>query len=105
VSLRNCPDCGREVSASALACPYCGRPNRKASAFLGIAGALVFVAAGVAAVLWLSGRYRETSAESKPTAPPPETLVAQPYRQLERSLTTSIGYNRKLYVFRIENRD
>jgi hypothetical protein len=72
---------------------------------LGVAGALVFVAAGVAAVLWLSGRHRETSGESKATAPPRETLVAQPYRQLERSLTASIGYNRKLYVFRIENRD
>jgi len=26
MGLRKCPDCGREVSDKAPACPYCGRP-------------------------------------------------------------------------------
>jgi len=34
-----------------------------------------------------------------------ETAIAQPYRALEQSLTASIGYNRKLHLFRVENRD
>jgi hypothetical protein len=38
-------------------------------------------------------------------ATPPETVIARPYRHLEQSLTASIGYNRTLYLFRIENRD
>ena len=27
MALTTCPDCGREVSSSAPACPHCGRPN------------------------------------------------------------------------------
>ncbi len=36
---------------------------------------------------------------------PPQTIIARPYRQLEHSLTASVGYNRTLHLFRIENRD
>jgi hypothetical protein len=40
------------------------------------------------------------------TSPPPQqTIIARPYRQLERSLSAAIGYNRTLYIFRVENRD
>ena len=28
-SLINCPDCGKEISKSADACPHCGRPRDK----------------------------------------------------------------------------
>src|SRR5579859_7521420 len=27
MALTTCPDCGREVSTAAPACPHCGRPN------------------------------------------------------------------------------
>lgn len=32
MALTTCPDCGREVSTSAPACPHCGRPNAPALA-------------------------------------------------------------------------
>src|ERR1041385_346162 len=32
MALTTCPDCGREVSTSAPACPHCGRPNAPAVA-------------------------------------------------------------------------
>lgn len=34
-----------------------------------------------------------------------ETVVAEPYRQLAGGLTANVGYNRRLLLFRIENRD
>src|SRR5207244_81878 len=57
----------------------------------------------VALALW-SGTHDETPRNN---APPKarETVIAHPYRMLERSLSASIGYNRSLQVFRIENRD
>lgn len=30
MALARCPDCGREISTEALACPGCGKPNRSA---------------------------------------------------------------------------
>lgn len=108
MSLRTCPDCGKDVSSSAPACPHCGRPNRKAPVVLGIAGALVFVVAGVAAIVWWSEPRKEAPGDTTAPAAPataPETVIARPYRQLEHSLTAAVGYNRTLHLFRIENRD
>ena len=34
-NLRNCPACGRDVSARAPACPHCGEPFRLAAAGAG----------------------------------------------------------------------
>ena len=52
-----CPDCGREISASAPACPHCGRPMGEASPagppkpVAGIAAVLVFAGYGILRVL------------------------------------------------------
>jgi membrane protein YdbS with pleckstrin-like domain len=40
MALTTCPDCGRDVSTSAPACPHCGRPNAPAVAAPMVAQAL-----------------------------------------------------------------
>lgn len=90
--------------ASASVCPHCGRPNQKSRLPIEIAvGAAVAIICVVSLGLW-SGAHEDTPRESAaPKAS--ETVIAHPYRMLERSLTGSVGYNRSLHVFRIENRD
>jgi hypothetical protein len=68
-----------------------------------IAAGAVAIVGVVALALW-SGTHDETPRNN---APPKarETVIAHPYRMPERSLTASIGYNRSLQVFRVENRD
>ena len=90
--------------SSAPVCPHCGRPSEKSRLPFEIAaGAAVAILGVVALALW-AGTHDETPRDN---APPKarETVIAHPYRMLERSLTASIGYNRSLHVFRIENRD
>ena len=105
MSLQTCPDCGKDVSSSALACPHCGRPNRRPSASGGIAGAIVFAVICAAALAWWLSARNEAPSESAAPKTPPETTIARPYRQLEQSLGALIGYNRTLHLFRVENRD
>ncbi len=105
MSLRKCPDCGKDVSSSAPSCPHCGRPLRKSSLWAGLAGALVLVVTGVVILVRWSGSGSDASGEAVAPGTAPETIVAQPYRQLTRSLSASVGYNRTLYLLRIENRD
>jgi hypothetical protein len=90
--------------SSAHVCPHCGRPNEKSRLPLEIAGAAAVAILAVLALAQWSGTHDETP---RGNAPPRarETVIAHPYRMLERSLTASIGYNRSLHVFRIENRD
>jgi hypothetical protein len=89
---------------SAPVCPHCGRSNERSRFPLEIAGGAVLAAICVAALALGSGTRDATLQESAP-AKAPETLIAQPYRTLEHSLSASIGYNRALHLFRIENRD
>jgi len=105
VSLRKCPDCGEKVSSSAPACPHCGRPSKKSWLPLEITVGLSLAVISVVALSWHSG-WQEDMATTSVTSPTPqETVIARPYRQLERTLAASIGYNRRLYVLRVENRD
>ena len=105
MSLRNCPDCGKEVSSLAPACPHCGRPRQKSYFPIEIAGGLGLAVICVVALSWHSSRQDDTASAGVTPAAPPGTIVARPYRHLERSLTAFIGYNRTLYLFRVENRD
>lgn len=66
--LTPCPDCGKDVSSEAPACPHCGRPNKQAAArakdgrqhvgcaviAAGIA-TLIFINPGLGAVLIVAG--------------------------------------------------
>jgi zinc-ribbon domain len=103
MGLRKCPDCGHDISTSARSCPHCGRPNRRASASPGISGILsiAIVVAGVLA--WRLSSRNETLSESAQPVPP-ETILARPARDRE-GLSAAVGYNRKLSVLRVENRD
>jgi hypothetical protein len=105
VSLRKCPDCGNDVSSSARACPHCGRPCRKSQPPLRITAGLGLAVICVVALSWQSGWQGDTAGTSVTSPAPQETVIARPYRQLEQSLAASIGYNRRLYLFRVENRD
>ena len=72
--------------------PHCGRPKKSRLPFEIAAGAAVALVGVVALALW-SGTHDETPGNH---APPKarETVIAHPYRMLERSLTVAIGYNR-----------
>jgi len=70
-----------------------------------IAGGVAFAAIAVSILLWWSGSRHDAPTESAAPKTPQETVIARPYRQLEQSLNAVIGYNRTLYLFRIENRD
>src|SRR5437588_2500989 len=89
--------------SSARICPHCGRPKKSRLPFEIAAGAAVAILGVVALALW-AGTHDETPRDNAPSKAR-ETVIAHPYRVLERSLTASIGYNRSLQVLRIENRD
>jgi len=103
MALRKCPDCGHDLSTSARSCPHCGRPNRSASASIGIAGILGIAIVGAGVLVWHLSSRNEPLSESAHSVPP-ETIVARPAREPE-GLSVAVGYNRKLSVLRIENRD
>jgi hypothetical protein len=90
--------------SSAPVCPHCGRPKQKPRLLLEIAGGAAVALICVVALAQWSGTHGDTPKNSVPPQAR-ETVIAHPYRMLERSLTASIGYNRSLHVFRIENRD
>lgn len=103
MGLNKCPDCGHDVSTSARSCPNCGRPNRPTGASIGISGILIVAIACAGLLAWRLGSRNEPLRDrAAPTAP--ETLVARPARDRE-GLTVSVGFNRKLSVLRVENRD
>jgi hypothetical protein len=103
VSLRKCPDCGQDVSSAALACPNCGRPNRRSSSPIELSGILIIAVVCAAVLLWrLSSQYQAPSDAARVL--PPETMVAQPARQ-GAGLTATVGYNRTLFNLRVENGD
>jgi hypothetical protein len=104
VSLRKCPDCGQDVSSAALACPHCGRPNRRTSSPIELSGILIIAVVCAAALLWrLSSQYQAPSEAARVS--PPETMVAQPAARPGARLTATVGYNRTLFNLRVENGD
>lgn len=103
MSLRKCPDCGLDVSSAALACPHCGRPNRRSSSALGLSGIVVAAAACAAALVW--GLSSRSGAPDEPVrAIPPQTTIAQPTRG-DSGLAATVGYNHRLRVLRVQNGD
>jgi len=103
VSLRKCPDCGLDVSSAAAACPHCGRPIRRNASRIGLSGLLVIAVLCAGVLVWrLSSQYQETPQKARATAP--ETSIAQPSRT-DEGLTATVGYNRKLSMFRVQNAD
>jgi hypothetical protein len=105
MSLRKCPDCGNDVSSSARACPHCGRPGKKSFLSIELAAALGVAVACLIALSWHATWQGDNASADVIPAAPAETLIARPYRQLERSLTAVISYNRRLNLLRVENRD
>jgi hypothetical protein len=86
-------------------CPHCGRLRKKSALPLEFAAGF-----GLAVLCMLSLTWRSDGQDHPPSAvvtpsSPHETVIARPYRHLERSLTASVSYNRTLHVFRVENRD
>jgi hypothetical protein len=105
VSLRRCPDCRHEVSSSAPSCPHCGRPQRKSRLAVELVAALALGAIWLVASAWHSSWTADVVSDDSAPAATPETVIARPYRHLEQSLSASVGYNRTLYLLRVENRD
>jgi hypothetical protein len=103
VSLRKCLDCGQDVSSAAAVCPHCGRPNRRSTSPIELSGVLIIAVVCAGALLWrLSSRYAGSSETAPAVAP--ETTVAQPSRPNE-GLGATVGYNRRLFMFRVQNGD
>lgn len=101
--LRKCPDCGNDVSSSAVACPHCGRPFRKGSSPVELSGILIIAVVCAGALIWRLSTRSQGAAEPA-SAVAPETTFAQPVRE-GPGLTAHVGYNRKLLLFRVENGD
>lgn len=103
MSLLKCPDCGNDVSSQAASCPHCGRPRGRKTPTIELSGIVVVAVVCAGALIW---RLSSQSAPPVETASvrAPETLLAQPSRDSE-GLSAAIGYNRKLELFRVENRD
>jgi hypothetical protein len=93
------------ISSSAPACPHCGRPGKKSRLPLEIAVGLGIGVLCIAALAWQSGWDDEAARGKVAPVAHPETAIARPYRQLAQGLDAFIGYNRTLYLFRVENRD
>lgn len=103
MSLRKCPDCGHDVSSAATACPHCGRPNRRSSSPVELSGILILAVVCAGALIWrLSSRYEAAGEPARAMAP--ATTIAQPDRD-HGGLAVSVGYNRKLFLLRVQNGD
>lgn len=102
MSLLKCPDCGQDVSSAAIACPHCGRPTPRSSSTIGLTATVAIVAVGAGALVW-----RLSSRDGTPGGParaaPPATTIAQPAGG--RGLAATVGYNRKLFLLRVQNGD
>jgi hypothetical protein len=103
VSLRKCPDCGQDVSSTATACPHCGRPNRRTSSPIELSGILIIAVVCAGALIWRLSSQSEAPGDAA-RALPPETAIAQPTRT-GTALTATVGYNRKLFLLRVQNGD
>jgi hypothetical protein len=101
VTLRKCPDCGQDVSSLAVACPHCGRPNRKSSP-IELSGVLIVAVVCAGALIWRLSSHQAPGEAARAEAP--ETTIAQPART-GNGLTATVGYNRKLSLLRVENGD
>jgi hypothetical protein len=87
----------------AVACPHCGRPNRRSSSPFGISGILIIAVVCAGALIWrLSSQYQAPSDAARVL--PPETTIAEPTRAGD-ALAATVGYNHKLSLFRVENGD
>jgi zinc ribbon protein len=105
VSLRECPDCGNNISRSARACPHCGRPGRKAHLPIELAGGLGLAVICILAFSWHFAWQDDTATAGVTPPAPPQTVIARPYRHLEQSLTALVSYNRTLKLLRVESQD
>ena len=103
MSLRKCPDCGQDVSSAALACPHCGRPNRRSSSPVELSGILIIAVVVAGVLLWRLSSQQPAPTEAAQVMPP-GTAVARPTRQ-GTGLTATVGYNRVLYNVRVQNGD
>ena len=103
MSLRKCPDCGQDVSSAASACPHCGRPTATRSSAIGLAGIVAIAAVCAGAMIWrLSSKYEAPGGPAR--ALPPATTIAQPGPG-GSGLAATVGYNRKLFLLRVQNGD
>ena len=93
------------VSSPAPTCPHCGRPSKRSRLPIEIAAGLGLGVLCIVALAWQSGWGDEAARRSAAPVDNPETAIARPDRQLTQSLDAFIGYNRTLYLFRVENRD
>lgn len=103
MSLRKCPDCGEDVSSSAPACPHCGRPSRRSSSPIELSGILILAVVCAGALLWRLSSHSQAPAGAA-QAMPPATTVAQSARAVT-GLAATVGYNRTLFLLRVENGD
>ena len=103
MSLRKCPDCGQDVSSAAIACPHCGRPNRRSSSPIELSGILVIAVVCAGALIWRLSSQHPGPAEPA-RALPPETAIAQP-AGAGAGLAATVGYNRRLFLLRVQNGD
>ena len=103
MSLRKCPDCGQDVSSTAVACPHCGRPNRRSSAPVELSGILIIAVVCAGALIWRLSSQSEAPGDAARVLPP-ETTIAQPTRT-GAALTATVGYNHKLFLLRVQNGD
>lgn len=106
MSLRKCPDCGQDVSSLAVACPHCGRPTRRSSSPIELSGILIIAVVCAGVLIWRLSTRNEAPGDAAPAsgAMPPETTIAQPTRA-GIGLAATVGYNRKLLLFRVQNGD
>lgn len=86
-------------------CPQCGRLRKKSALPLEFAAGFGLAVLCMLALSWRSDSQGRAAVAIVTPSSLHGTEIARPYRDLERSLTASIGYNRTLHVFRVENRD
>lgn len=103
MSLRKCPDCGQDVSSVAVACPHCGRPTGRSSSPIELSGILIIAVVCAGVLIWRVSTRNEAPGDAA-RATPPETAIAQPTRA-RLGLAASVGYNRRLLLFRVQNGD
>uniref|UniRef100_A0A6M3J1D6 Uncharacterized protein n=1 Tax=viral metagenome TaxID=1070528 RepID=A0A6M3J1D6_9ZZZZ len=93
MAMKNCKECGNEVSTKAVSCPKCGAVLKKKTGCLGYIGAgiLILFVLGVIGHLMSDGSNKTTSTTSskKSSSVSPKPKVQKTYKEGE---TVNIGY-------------
>lgn len=89
MSLRNCQECGKQVSTEAAACPHCGAKVRSSPGFLTVS---VLIVLGILVIRSLASSSSPSPSKLPPPRPPDTTEQIAEKKQEESRFQMAVLY-------------